>query len=64
MHENTRIPETAWHKASYSGNSTDCVEIANTPHLVGLRDTKNRHGGTHAYTTTAWSALQNHLRQP
>lgn len=60
--DTTRFPTAAWRKATYSGNTTDCVEVARSGNAVGLRDTKDRDGGAHAYNTTAWSALRNQLR--
>jgi hypothetical protein len=37
----------AWRKSSYSGGSdnTDCVEAAQLPDGIGLRDSKNPAGG-------------------
>ncbi|APU16065.1 MULTISPECIES: DUF397 domain-containing protein [Actinoalloteichus] len=37
---------TIWRKSSRSQNTTNCVEIGRTPGRVGIRDTKNRDGGT------------------
>jgi hypothetical protein len=37
-----------WRKSSYSGGGgggNECVEVAVTPDVVGVRDTKNRNGG-------------------
>jgi hypothetical protein len=33
-------PELAWRKSSYSssGDGTDCVEVAATPHTIHVRD--------------------------
>ncbi|APU18747.1 DUF397 domain-containing protein [Actinoalloteichus sp. GBA129-24] len=36
----------AWRTSSYTANQTSCIEIARSPALVGIRDTKDRHGGT------------------
>ncbi|AOS61550.1 DUF397 domain-containing protein [Actinoalloteichus hymeniacidonis] len=35
-----------WRKSSRSENGGNCVEIGHAPGLVGIRDTKNRAGGT------------------
>ncbi|WP_018653191.1 DUF397 domain-containing protein [Actinomadura flavalba] len=36
-----------WRKSSRSGpHGTDCVELANVPATVAIRDTKDRDGGT------------------
>jgi hypothetical protein len=48
-----------WHKSTRSsGNSGNCVEVAdNLPGVVGVRDTKNREGGTLLFEPGAWSAF-------
>ena len=61
MDDTTRLPESAWHKASYSGNTTDCVEVARGGHAVGLRDTKQRDNGALAVSRTAWAELRGTL---
>jgi len=59
------IQETSplrWRTSSYSGNADgNCVEVARSESQTALRDTKDRRGGTQAYTTTAWEALRSHL---
>lgn len=34
-----------WRTSSYTGQTGQCVEVAVTPDVVGVRDTKNRAGG-------------------
>jgi len=47
-----------WHKSTRSGTSGDCVEVAdNLPHVVAVRDTKNRGGGTLAFPRAMWTAF-------
>lgn len=47
-----------WRKSSYSGGSqTTCVEVAPTPVVVGVRDTKARERGHIAVGRTAWAAF-------
>ncbi|MER7169705.1 DUF397 domain-containing protein [Micromonospora sp. NPDC000207] len=48
-----------WRKSSYSGgNGGNCVEVAdNLPGVVGVRDSKDREGGTLTFTPTAWRAF-------
>ncbi|APU13266.1 MULTISPECIES: DUF397 domain-containing protein [Actinoalloteichus] len=58
----TTVRLTAWRKASRSGSTSDCVEIGYAPGLVGIRDTKNRDGGTllvdHSAFTTFLGAVK------
>lgn len=49
--------QAAWRKASYSGGQQACVEVAPAIGAVGVRDTKNRNGGTLAVNRGAWSAF-------
>ncbi|AOS66070.1 DUF397 domain-containing protein [Actinoalloteichus hymeniacidonis] len=35
-----------WRKTARSGPEGNCVELGQAPGLVGIRDTKNRDGGT------------------
>ncbi|AOS61204.1 DUF397 domain-containing protein [Actinoalloteichus hymeniacidonis] len=35
-----------WRKSTRSGQQSSCVEVGRAPGLVGIRDTKNRAGGT------------------
>ena len=36
---------TGWRKSSYSASSGNCVEVATSGHLVGVRDSKQHGGG-------------------
>jgi Domain of unknown function (DUF397) len=53
-----------WRKSSYSGNagSANCVEAANTPGRVLIRDTTDRDGGTLSLTIEAWQTFTETLR--
>ncbi|WP_063772693.1 DUF397 domain-containing protein [Streptomyces sp. CT34] len=47
-----------WHKSSYSsGNTNDCVEIADNQPRVLVRDTKLNPSPVVAVTRSAWSAF-------
>jgi hypothetical protein len=47
-----------WRKSSYShGSNTDCVEVAPTTVVVGVRDTKSRERGHVTVGRTAWAAF-------
>lgn len=46
-----------WRKASYSSGSGNCVEVARADAVVGVRDTKDRDGGTLVFGTGEWKAF-------
>jgi hypothetical protein len=48
---------SGWKKSSYSNGGGNCVEVGHVPGLVGVRDTKDREGGTLTVSTAAWSAF-------
>ena len=55
--------ELEWRKSSYSGNSGgDCVEIATSPPMVAVRDSKNPDGGTLVLAPAAWTGFLKILR--
>ncbi|WP_046470904.1 DUF397 domain-containing protein [Allosalinactinospora lopnorensis] len=52
-----------WHKSSYSqGNGGDCVEVAELPEQVKVRDTQNRTAGHLSFPPAEWSAFLADLR--
>ncbi|QUG99989.1 DUF397 domain-containing protein [Saccharopolyspora erythraea] len=51
-----------WRKSSRSGDSTACVEIGFAPGVVGVRDTKDRQGGTIALSAAAWARFVDALK--
>ncbi|MFC4563182.1 Scr1 family TA system antitoxin-like transcriptional regulator [Nocardiopsis mangrovi] len=51
-------PSPIWHKSSYSGpNNADCVEVAESPAQVFMRDTRHRTLATLAFPAGEWRAL-------
>ncbi|MEW2289730.1 DUF397 domain-containing protein [Streptomyces sp. NPDC047841] len=34
------MPELTWQKSTYSGDASNCVEIATTPTTIHIRDSK------------------------
>ncbi|MEW2118733.1 DUF397 domain-containing protein [Streptomyces sp. NPDC005474] len=44
-----------WHKSSYSGDGSNCVEIAPTSATIHLRDSKNPTGPQLALRPGAWA---------
>ncbi|MEU0074835.1 DUF397 domain-containing protein [Streptomyces sp. NPDC006332] len=49
--------ELAWFKSSYSdsSNPNDCVEVANTPGTIHVRDSKNTRGPRLGFAPDAWA---------
>ncbi|GAA3722007.1 hypothetical protein HDA32_002142 [Spinactinospora alkalitolerans] len=47
-----------WHTSSYtSGDGGNCVEVAETPEVVYVRDTKNRGHGSLTFPASEWTAF-------
>ncbi|MFH8473168.1 DUF397 domain-containing protein [Streptomyces sp. NPDC018000] len=53
-----------WRKSSYSGpgDGNDCVEIANAPTRVSIRDSKAPAGATLSFPTGAFTAFVEALK--
>ncbi|MEV6593202.1 DUF397 domain-containing protein [Streptomyces acidicola] len=51
--------ELHWFKSSYSdsSNPNDCVEIANTPTTIHVRDSKNTPGPHLTFPPSAWAGF-------
>jgi hypothetical protein len=53
----------SWRKSTYSdGNGGSCVEVAGTARVVLVRDTKDRDGGSLAFSAEAWRAFAEQLK--
>jgi hypothetical protein len=50
-----------WKKSSYSGDNSNCVEVA-LGEVIGVRDTKDRAHSALVVTSRAWSALLSDVR--
>ncbi|MFI2026526.1 DUF397 domain-containing protein [Streptomyces buecherae] len=54
-------PEPRWTKSSYSNNGGACVEVATNlaaaHDIIPVRDSKDPHGPTLTFDTTAWHAF-------
>jgi hypothetical protein len=46
-----------WRKSSRSGDSGNCVEVAETPGAIGVRDSKDRSGPILIFTPAEWLAF-------
>ncbi|MFE0255379.1 DUF397 domain-containing protein [Streptomyces sp. NPDC059010] len=49
-----------WQKSTYSGDSSNCVEIATTPTTIHIRDSKNPTGHHLTLCPTAWAGFLSH----
>ncbi|MFE9559106.1 DUF397 domain-containing protein [Streptomyces sp. NPDC006703] len=51
-------PEWAWRKSSYSsGDTGNCIEIAELANQVGIRDSKIKNGPALVVPTRVWSSF-------
>lgn len=46
-----------WRKSTRSGSTSNCVEVGFGAATVGVRDTKDRDGGTIALSATQWASF-------
>jgi hypothetical protein len=46
-----------WRKSRHSGDQGACVEVARTPGVVGVRDSKDPHGQRLCFSPVAWAAF-------
>ncbi|MGW9208110.1 DUF397 domain-containing protein [Embleya sp. NPDC055664] len=51
-----------WHKSTYSGHDTDCIEVASLKGAIAIRDSKRCDYGQIAVTPAAWFALKEAVR--
>lgn len=55
------LTNARWRKSSYSGNTGgECVEVADLPALIAVRDSKNPGHGILTLTPTAWTDFLTH----
>ncbi|MDQ2588680.1 DUF397 domain-containing protein [Saccharothrix yanglingensis] len=52
----------AWRTSSYSGNDSNCVEVALGEHTVGIRDSKRPDAGDFTISTESFRAFVRSLR--
>ncbi|ONI83724.1 DUF397 domain-containing protein [Saccharothrix sp. ALI-22-I] len=46
-----------WHKSTFSGANSSCVEVAHSSTVVGIRDSKTPTTGTLTVPRTTWAAF-------
>ena len=59
---NDDLSYAQWRKSSYSGNTGNCVEVAITESVVGLRDSKDPDGPVLVVTHEEWRGFMVGLR--
>ncbi|MGX4695074.1 DUF397 domain-containing protein [Streptomyces sp. JNUCC 63] len=51
-------PEDAWYKSSHSSDGTgNCVEAANLPATIAVRDSKDKQGPALVFPRSSWSSF-------
>ena len=56
------VDNTTWRTASYSGNSGNCVEVADATRVVLVRDTKDQGGAVLSIPAGAWQSFTGGLK--
>jgi hypothetical protein len=57
------LTNVTWRKATRSGsNGGDCVELADIPSIVAVRDSKNPNGPALTFSRSAFRALIENLK--
>ncbi|RNL85553.1 DUF397 domain-containing protein [Halostreptopolyspora alba] len=52
-----------WHKSSYSGDRSNCVEVADMPSSAVVRDSANPNHAHLQFTAHEWHAFLSTLRR-
>ncbi|MFC5744867.1 DUF397 domain-containing protein [Actinomadura rugatobispora] len=58
----TQPSQPAWRTSSHSGQSGQCVEVADLGQRVGVRDSKNPAAGVLAVSREGFAALADRIR--
>lgn len=56
-------PQASFRKSTYSDGGNGCVEVATLSTACLVRDSKDVHGPTLAFTPAAWSRFLDHVKQ-
>ena len=49
------LSRAQWQKSSYSGNTGNCVEVAELDGAVAVRDSKNTNGQVLSFIPSVWA---------
>ncbi|MET9776173.1 DUF397 domain-containing protein [Streptomyces sp. NPDC006367] len=56
-------PESAWYKSSYSdGTGNNCIEAAELPTKIGVRDSKDKQGPALIFPRNSWTSFVTSVR--
>jgi len=58
----TNSVEVSWRKSSYSGPTSNCVEVGFSESSVGVRDTKDRESAILEFSADRWKDFLRALR--
>ncbi|RZB17232.1 DUF397 domain-containing protein [Streptomyces sp. F001] len=55
---------TRWQRSTYSGDGSNCVEIAATPATIHIRDSKRAEGPHLTFPPSAWAPFISYAAAP
>ncbi|MBW8801441.1 MAG: DUF397 domain-containing protein [Streptomyces sp.] len=58
------MSEPTWQKSTYSGDASNCVEVANVPSTIRIRDSKHTTGPHLTVAPAAWAHFVSCLVPP
>lgn len=56
------MADMAWRKSTRSGSATNCVEVAQAPGEIAVRDSKDPEGGQLRVGPSEWGSFLNGLK--